>query len=151
MAAFELSSSAAKRISLADSTSAFAEIILLSANLRSFAALDNDSCKSLLSWMSLMKISSIFITSGIHLLPTTPRTDRLVFLYLRRFIAAFRVSPGIWTAHRYFWGWRKWPQRWQCWSFELGSRRNVHWSHGNKLMRRCWLRRCPWWLCSESC
>lgn len=49
MAAFEFSSSAAILISLADSTSAFAEMILLSANLRSLAALESESCRSLLS------------------------------------------------------------------------------------------------------
>lgn len=59
MAAFEFSSSAAIRISLADSTSAFAEMILLSASLRSLAALESESWRSLLSWISLMKISSI--------------------------------------------------------------------------------------------
>lgn len=59
MAAFEFSSSAANLINLADSTSAFAEMILLSASLRSLAALDRESWRSLLSWMSFMKISSI--------------------------------------------------------------------------------------------
>ena len=49
MAAFEFSSSAAIRISLADSTSAFAEMILLSASLRSLAALERESWRSLLS------------------------------------------------------------------------------------------------------
>jgi hypothetical protein len=49
IAAFEFSYYAASFISLADYTSALAEIILLSANLLSFAALDKDYCKSLLS------------------------------------------------------------------------------------------------------
>lgn len=49
MAALVLSSSAASLINLADSTSALAEMILLSANLLSFAALDSESCSSLLS------------------------------------------------------------------------------------------------------
>jgi hypothetical protein len=44
-----LSSSAAILISLADSTSARAEMILLSASLRSLAALESESCRSLLS------------------------------------------------------------------------------------------------------
>jgi hypothetical protein len=56
IAAFEFSYYAACLISLADYTSALAEMILLYANLLSLAALDNESCKSLLSWMSLMKI-----------------------------------------------------------------------------------------------
>lgn len=54
IAAFELSSSAACLISFADYTSALAEMILLSASLLSLAALDNDSCRSLLSWISLI-------------------------------------------------------------------------------------------------
>lgn len=49
MAALVLSSSAASLINLADSTSALAEMILLSASLLSFAALDSESCSSLLS------------------------------------------------------------------------------------------------------
>ena len=49
IAAFEFSYSAACLISFADSTSAFADIILLSASLRYFAALESDSCKSLLN------------------------------------------------------------------------------------------------------
>ncbi len=60
IADFVLSSSAASLISLADYTSAFADMILLSPNLRSFAALDNDSCSSLLNWMSLIKIYYIY-------------------------------------------------------------------------------------------
>lgn len=43
IAAFVLSSSAAILINLADSTSALAEMILLSANLRSLAALERES------------------------------------------------------------------------------------------------------------
>ncbi len=62
MAAFVFNSSAACLMSFADSTSAFAEMILLSASLLSFAALESDYCKSLLSWMSLMNISSIYIS-----------------------------------------------------------------------------------------
>jgi hypothetical protein len=54
------SSSAASLINFADYTSARAEIILLSANLRSFAALDKDSCNSLLNWISFMKIYYIY-------------------------------------------------------------------------------------------
>lgn len=61
IAALELSRSAACLISLADSTSALAEIILLSANLLYLAVLDSASCNSLLSWMSLMNISTISI------------------------------------------------------------------------------------------
>ncbi len=49
MAALVLSSSAASLINFADSTSALAEMILLSASLLSFAALDSESCSSLLS------------------------------------------------------------------------------------------------------
>ena len=59
MAALLLSSSAAKRINLADSTSARAEMILLSASLLSLAAEESESCRSLLSCISFMKISSI--------------------------------------------------------------------------------------------
>lgn len=54
IAAFEFSSSAACLISFADSTSALADMILLSARRLSLAALESDSCKSLLNWMSLM-------------------------------------------------------------------------------------------------
>lgn len=49
MAAFVFSSSAAILISFADSTSALAEMILLSASLRYLAALERESCNSLLS------------------------------------------------------------------------------------------------------
>lgn len=59
IAALLLSSSAAILISLAASTSARAEIILLSASLLSLAAEDRESWRSLLSWISLMKIYSI--------------------------------------------------------------------------------------------
>lgn len=59
MAALLFSSSAASLISLADSTSALADMILLSASLLSLAAEESESCRSLLSWISLMKISSI--------------------------------------------------------------------------------------------
>lgn len=61
IADFVFSSSAAIRINFADYTSAFADIILLSANLRYLAALDKDACNSELNWMSLMNISSIFV------------------------------------------------------------------------------------------
>lgn len=57
MADFVFSSSAASLINLADYTSALAEIILLSANLLSLAALDRESCRSLLSCISFMNIS----------------------------------------------------------------------------------------------
>lgn len=57
MAALLFNSSAAILINLAESTSALAEIILLSASLRSLAADDSESCNSLLNWMSLIKIS----------------------------------------------------------------------------------------------
>ena len=78
MAAFEFSSSAARRISFAASTSACADMILLSASLFSLAALDSESWRSLLSWISLMKISSICLPISLHRLPTPPRTGRLV-------------------------------------------------------------------------
>lgn len=60
IAAFEFSSSAACLISLALYTSALAEIIFACAILRSLAALDNESCKSRLNCISLIKISSTY-------------------------------------------------------------------------------------------
>lgn len=102
IAALELSSYAACLINLADSTSAFAEIILLYANLLSFAALESESWRSLLSWISLMKISSIWIKYLLHLLPILTHTDLLVAQYHQIFIVFFITNLVKWIDHKYF-------------------------------------------------
>jgi len=92
MADFEFSYSAACLINLADSTSAFAEMILLSANLLSFAALERESCKSLLNWISLMNIYSICFKRYLHQHPIILHTDPLVFQYHLRSIVFFPTN-----------------------------------------------------------
>ena len=102
MAALVLSSSAASLINLADSTSALAEMILLSANLLSFAALDSESCNSLLSWISLMKISSIYVIAILHRLPTQKQNDQLAFQYHQQSLVFFQANPVRRIVHMYF-------------------------------------------------
>ena len=94
MAALEFSSSAASRISFAASTSAWADMILLSASLFSLAALDRESCRSLLSWISLMKISSIYVFVKIHPRPTLKHIGQPVFQCHLQFTAVFQAGPG---------------------------------------------------------
>ena len=89
-----MSSSAAIRINLAASTSALAEIILLSASLRSLAADERLSCRSLLSWMSLMKISSIYLLKGVRQRPTPQRTGQPASQYRQRSIVVSRAGPA---------------------------------------------------------
>jgi len=102
IAAFEFSYYAASLINLADSTSALAEIILLSAKRRSLAALDNESCKSLLNWISLMKISSISINNKLHLHPIPQHIDRLAFKYPQLSLVFSPIDPEVWIARMYF-------------------------------------------------
>ena len=95
IAAFEFSSSAACLISLADSTSAFAERILLYANLLYLAALESELWRSGLNWISLMKISSIYIKYKLHQLPTLRHTDQPVVKYHPIFLVFSQVNLVI--------------------------------------------------------
>lgn len=107
IAALVLSSSAASLINLADSTSARAEMILLSANLLSFAALESDSCSYLLSWISFMKISSIYFIKKLHQPPTQKQNDQLAFQYHQQFLVFSRANLVKQTARKCSWGWHR--------------------------------------------
>lgn len=148
IAALVLSSSAASLISLADSTSARAEMILLSANLLSFAALESESWSSLLSWMSFMKISSIFFIAKLHQPPTRKRSGQLVSRYHQRSLAFSRANPVGRTARRCSWGWRRSLLQWPHWNFELCNKHIWNWWPCSRQLHRCWLRHCPWLWCS---
>ncbi len=148
IAALVLSSSAASLISLADYTSALAEMILLSANLLSLAALDSDSWSSLLSWMSFMNISSIWVIWSLHRRPTPQRNDRLVSRYHQRSPASSRASLVVRIAHRYFWGSHRLLLQWLHWNFEPCNKHIWNWRLCSRLRHRCWWRRCLWWWCS---
>lgn len=103
MADLELSSSAASLINLAAYTSAFADMILLYASLRSFAAEDRESCKSRLSWISFMKIYSIWMEKNLRLHPIPLRIDRPVFRYRLLFPVSSRAYLAKWTVRKCFW------------------------------------------------
>lgn len=124
-------------------------MILLSASLLSFAALESDSCNSLLNCMSLMKISSIWINNYVHRLPTPSRIDRLASQCHLIFIVSFKVNPGGWTARRYSSKWRRWLRRLRHWSSALDRKHILRWQLYNRLMHRYWWRHYPLWWCSE--